>query len=596
LFKEGAKLGNVTAEYNIARAYHYGLGIERDYAAAYTWYKKAADKGMMHGEFGQGLLLYQGQGTGQDYAAALALFRKAAAQGHLDATYNIGHMYDGGLGVGKDQTEAAKWFKKAAARGYRLAHVNLGVYYQNGTGVEKDPKKAFFHTEKAAIAGSDRAAKNLSVYYEKALGVDRDLEQAIMWYRKAISGILREGARPVSRDADDFFRLASLYYQGSHYIKTADTLVDFAVKLPGSVDGLSLDTISQLIFYLGQADQHDVQDRLAVALANAGFKGDKNRSADWLYQRALKAKMDQGAIDQAAAYLLQITTAAPLLDLMIDKRYEALWPALEKRAGLDLKKAIDAELVESQRKYAVSPDDFVLLQARIRALRQAGAPAQAVELATVKLADFSKIREGGKEAFWAANSLAYALAEEGKVDQGFSLMDDLNNLDAEKYPDIVSMQINRILMLMEYGYYEKAIKAADDFDPKYANDYGTMFVWFAKACSSYQLDKREEADKIFAKISAGGNENKGIYFDALLCKGDLDGAERLLVEQMKDTAKRSTGLRRFQTSNPSENMPVFAKKMKLLQQQVLARPNVQTTFNALGRSIHINGPEAFWAE
>lgn len=40
-----AEQGNLDAQYTIAVMYDGGLGVEQDFAIAFTWYKLAADQG-----------------------------------------------------------------------------------------------------------------------------------------------------------------------------------------------------------------------------------------------------------------------------------------------------------------------------------------------------------------------------------------------------------------------------------------------------------------------------------------------------------------------------------------------------------------------
>jgi TPR repeat protein len=68
-------------EVNLANRYVAGDGVPRDYAAALSWYQKAAAQGNADGETGVGYMYERGYGgVAQDYAAALSWYQKAAAQ------------------------------------------------------------------------------------------------------------------------------------------------------------------------------------------------------------------------------------------------------------------------------------------------------------------------------------------------------------------------------------------------------------------------------------------------------------------------------------------------------------------------------------
>jgi TPR repeat protein len=57
-----------------------------------------------------------GRGVPKDYTAALSWYRKAADQGDASAQNNLGSMYAAGRGVPQDHVQAFMWYTIAAAR------------------------------------------------------------------------------------------------------------------------------------------------------------------------------------------------------------------------------------------------------------------------------------------------------------------------------------------------------------------------------------------------------------------------------------------------------------------------------------------------
>ena len=72
------------------------------------------------------------------YAAAVSWFRRAADQGNADAQFNLGSMYATGQGVRRDQKAAVRWYRMAADQGRANAQFNLALIYDNGEGVARD--------------------------------------------------------------------------------------------------------------------------------------------------------------------------------------------------------------------------------------------------------------------------------------------------------------------------------------------------------------------------------------------------------------------------------------------------------------------------
>ena len=112
-----AQQGNVSAQYNLGVMYTQGQGVAQDYAAAVSWYRKAADQGNAEAQNNLGAMYVNGQGVAKDLAAAISWYRKAADQGNASAQYNLGVMYGNGQSVAQDYVQAHKWFSLGAASG-----------------------------------------------------------------------------------------------------------------------------------------------------------------------------------------------------------------------------------------------------------------------------------------------------------------------------------------------------------------------------------------------------------------------------------------------------------------------------------------------
>jgi len=181
----GAELGDATAEETLGGIYRGGVGVAKNPAEAFKWYRKAAEKGLETAEYAIGWMYEHGEGVAKDGQAALEWYRKAADQGNRDAQYAIGWIYDQGEGVAKDDQVAVDWYRKAAEQGDAMAEFFLGQMYSHGRGVTKDDKAAAEWFRKAAEQGNVLGEMNLGWSYENGRGVPKDLATAIVWYKKA---------------------------------------------------------------------------------------------------------------------------------------------------------------------------------------------------------------------------------------------------------------------------------------------------------------------------------------------------------------------------------------------------------------------------
>jgi TPR repeat protein len=184
-FRKAADQGYAAGQALVGAMYGNGQGVQQDYAQAVAWSRKAADQGLALAQANLGIMYEKGQGVPQDYTQALAWYRKAADQGYATAQFGLGTMYQSGEGLPQDYAQAVAWYRKAADQGYAAAQSNLGIMYEKGQGVPQDYTQAVEWYRKAADRGNAVAQNNLGILYEEGQGVPQDHTQAVEWYQKA---------------------------------------------------------------------------------------------------------------------------------------------------------------------------------------------------------------------------------------------------------------------------------------------------------------------------------------------------------------------------------------------------------------------------
>lgn len=178
-----AEQANAEAQCLIGTMYEEGWGVTQDFAAAFLWYRKAADQGHATAQFCLAGM-YDKSG---EYAVAAMWLRKAADQRHAGAQFNLGVMCEKGEGVRQDDIAAVSWYRRAADRGYAVAECNLGVMYEEGRGgLPKDDCAAARLYKLAADKEHAGAQLNLGVMYEQGRGsLPQDDRQAARLYKLA---------------------------------------------------------------------------------------------------------------------------------------------------------------------------------------------------------------------------------------------------------------------------------------------------------------------------------------------------------------------------------------------------------------------------
>ncbi len=88
LFKIAAANHATEAEHLLGMQYEYGLGVPKDFAAARSFYSRAAEKNYHESIYHLALMFAYGRGAqGQDFWQAFPLLERAAREGHAPSTY-----------------------------------------------------------------------------------------------------------------------------------------------------------------------------------------------------------------------------------------------------------------------------------------------------------------------------------------------------------------------------------------------------------------------------------------------------------------------------------------------------------------------------
>jgi TPR repeat protein len=144
IIRPWAARGNADAQVKLGWLTEHGEGVERDDAAAMTWYRKAAQHGFVPSWAMIGSMYLGDKDIPRDDAAAMRWYLKAANRGNAAGQYGVGYMYHSGRGVNKDYAQAMTWLRKAAAQGDLQATYMIGRMYFDGRGVKQDYEEAYF--------------------------------------------------------------------------------------------------------------------------------------------------------------------------------------------------------------------------------------------------------------------------------------------------------------------------------------------------------------------------------------------------------------------------------------------------------------------
>lgn len=127
-----------------------------DPTEAVDFLTRAANAGSPEAQFELAKLYEKGIGVDQDEARALELYRAAADQDFPDAINDLGFMsFQGGLGLPRDQDAALVLFERAADLRHPQAMFNFAALIDDGLISRKGPKDAASYLYAALRSGSE---------------------------------------------------------------------------------------------------------------------------------------------------------------------------------------------------------------------------------------------------------------------------------------------------------------------------------------------------------------------------------------------------------------------------------------------------------
>jgi len=151
IWLQTAEGGDPEAQTNVGEIYERGLGVPPDYAAAASWYQKAADKGYSRALFNLGTLYEHGQGVPQDSLKALNLYRQASGLSEDSLIYTSAAQHE--------QEQLRQELEKVIAE----RDSQLGLLQNQLKGLQEQLAKRSAEQQAANDGGKDKAEKDKEV-------------------------------------------------------------------------------------------------------------------------------------------------------------------------------------------------------------------------------------------------------------------------------------------------------------------------------------------------------------------------------------------------------------------------------------------------
>lgn len=157
-----ANQNNAEAQYLLSLCYENGIGVNRDSAAALSWYQQAVSNGLKSGiaivdannanpdtmanNFWQGSSEYKkamkSLKNPNTRSEGIETLTEAAELGHPLAEYQLAKEYLKGENIAQDDAKAIEWFTKSAQKNYQAAQTHLAWMNYLGLGTKQSNQQS----------------------------------------------------------------------------------------------------------------------------------------------------------------------------------------------------------------------------------------------------------------------------------------------------------------------------------------------------------------------------------------------------------------------------------------------------------------------
>ena len=330
----------------------------------------------------------------------------------------------------------------------------------------------------------------------------------------------------------------------------------------------------------------DPDPEMGFALRAALLNSDWRHPADsmvWLQH--VDELLVLGEIDRARGVTERITAPTDLIQLYALHRYDALTADL---APLDISAELAAAL-DADRFAAQAPD------AGIDAYKTLGfaffARARLDEaLATTDAALALPEAEAGTDAWrdrtWVMDTRARTLMALGRRDEAA-----VQSLAAaarfEEGRKDLSQTINLGWLFLRLDRNAEALATTESVDESADATFDVMLTIQIRACAATALGDAPVAEAAYAYLAANWRVAPRAVMDAVLCRGDVDGAAVRMVQRLDDPDLSAEALSELHHYLPPPAPTPFDARLNAGDAAIAARPEVIAARDRVGRVFSI---------
>jgi TPR repeat protein len=169
----------------------------------------------------------------KDYAVAFTAYKKAAEGGNRYCQFMLASMYLEGKGTKRDPKQYLHWMQQSADRGYPPANYLIGMAY-----LKRNPDRAVQYLTRAADQNHGSAMYMLGLLHAGGTGVPQSDAQALRWFRLAhAEGMSVDPALLSEASIQDYYRTLQRPGTQRETIREIQQRLTALGYQPGVIDG-----------------------------------------------------------------------------------------------------------------------------------------------------------------------------------------------------------------------------------------------------------------------------------------------------------------------------------------------------------------------
>lgn len=389
---------------------------------------------------------------------------------------------------------------------------------------------------------------------------------------------------------DDLAAVAAIAFDDvrlGRAVEAANALLRVMARQPRLLENFDPATADGVLRMLDYEGQTALAGDLATALVSAGIARDNQTAFSRYAVMAVRRALESGKTDAAIALLPQITDPTKGLDMLIDRRYAAIWPAIETWAGSDFAQQRAALLNGADAKFRESANAENRFN-YANALQHTGSRDDAISL----------LREGlavpiDSDDNWyqiqGAIRLAGLLAETGKQSEAIMLLKATLTKYGGKDRASVNIVPNLAQIQLVAGRAADALATLESHTPKpeaVESPAALGFFVALRGCALKRLDRTDEAQKALLETRERYSSVSGAMSIAYGCIASIDDQAHTWIAVVRRENERSAALVQIQAASyrASRGLPAATLEEKMLR-DLAVRADVRDEMAKLGRPL-----------